>query len=412
MCVVLLQITLITCQNGVGRQGNEVEDLTADSDFRSVKLQWRFWSDPAPQGFHITFCEISPWVRANENCFERHLLAGKRRALNGHDSLIADGRGLYEAVLFDLRMLTNYTVSVEPMTTKAIPLVLKKKHANRARLYSPEKVFVTTKGFTAHATNCLANSSDIVVHTGPHFGGKIAVEGSIEERCSLFGNRSSSQDTYTLRIKHSLCGSKTVNNSRIDTVVVVHESSNVVTHNSRRFLVQCSFIPETFTIKATFNIPEELEKKNNFNFKELEQALQNLDSNDVFTYEHYKQNHVKDSRILAEQAPAMQKNVGGYESQMIGLLIIVIALVIIVIIVIGLIVWWYVNNSRRRNRNPDIETVSTSGSSCMTFQGDGDALMRANTALQNDTHTLPKNMNPFLGAQVALVSLKPVRDLY
>ena len=51
------------------------------------------------------------------------------------------------------------------------------------------------------------------MHTGPYFGGKISVEGAGEEDaalCARFGNRSSSQATYTLAIDHQLCGSKII----------------------------------------------------------------------------------------------------------------------------------------------------------------------------------------------------------
>ncbi len=54
-----------------------------------------------------------------------------------------------------------------------------------------------------------------------------------------------------------------------------------------------------------FNVPQENDEKKNFNFKQLEEALKNFDSNDVYTYDHYKENHVKDSRMSSEQAQSV-----------------------------------------------------------------------------------------------------------
>ncbi|GFW52779.1 uncharacterized protein TNCV_2393581 [Trichonephila clavipes] len=401
-----------------------VHDLISQTEFRSVKLQWRYSAPKEPIGFIIYLCELTAWARSTEDCFERHLLLGKPNSLNGYDSLTTDGRGLYQASLFGLRMLTNYSVSVQPMDEQN-QVFAPNTEGRRANMQANERILVRTKGFSAYATNCLANSSDIVVHTGPYFGGKIAVEGSTDERCCLYGNRSSSQDNYTLKIDHQICGSRTVNDSRIDTVVVVHESSSVVTHNSRRFLVQCSFLPETFTIKAAFNVPQESEtEKKNFNYKQLEDALKNLDSNDIYTYDHYKENHVKDSRMSSEQAQSvLQGSLPGYESQMLSLLIVIIVLIIVIVVVIGFSLWCYIHSHRRRSDSADIETLSTSGSSFMAYHvGDNDALVRQvpcgdssmPVAINEGIYgqTFPRTVNPFLGNQVALVSLKPVKELY
>lgn len=60
-----------------------------------------------------------------------------------------------------------------------------------------------------------------------------------------------------------------------------------------------------------FNIPQETEEKKNFNFRQLEEALKNFDSNnDIYTYDHYKENHVKDSRMSSEQAHSVLQ--GGF----------------------------------------------------------------------------------------------------
>ncbi|XP_054707806.1 uncharacterized protein LOC129217516 [Uloborus diversus] len=410
----------ILCQ---GREdgSKEVYDLTSETDFRSVTLHWRYEKYPPPIGFFVTLCEVTPWSRNNNaDCFERHLLLGKRNALVAHDNVVEEGNGQYRAVLFGLRMLSNYSISVNPMEEQNRLGGFTSTGTRRANLHPADKILITTKGFSAYARNCLANSSEIVVLSGPHFGGKIAVEGSSDERCALYGNRSSPQDTYVLKIDHKMCGSQTVNDSRIDTVVVVHESSSVVTHNSRRFLVQCNFLPETFTIKAAFNVPQESGDKRNFNYKQLEEALKNVDSNDVFTYEDYKQNHVKDSRMSSEQVQSvLHGGPPGYESQMLSLLVVIIVLIIVIVLVIGLGLWCYLSAHRRRTDSADIETLSTSGSSFMACHvtGDGDALVQTppphlgGLPHRDDVYsqTFPRT---FYGNQVALVSLKPVKELY
>ncbi|KAG8176222.1 hypothetical protein JTE90_008126 [Oedothorax gibbosus] len=434
---VLLLVLLAITGGTHGLSGsfyNGVEDLVSEPGFRSLKLKWRYSQQENPRppiGFIIKLCEQIPRQRWEDvECFERHLLLGRGNSLGGYDTLESDGRGRFEATLQGLRMLTNYSVDVEAMEdhnrVDSFPVVPSDGRRENLRLKDHQMV-VKTKGFSAHATNCLANSSDIVVSSGPYFGGKIAVEGSADPRCSVFGNRSSPQDTYTLKIDHRLCGSKTVNDSRIDTVVVVHESSSVVTHNSRRFLVQCAFLPETFTIKAAFSVPKQESEasKKNFQYRQLEEALKHADSssNDLFTYDQYKGlNHVKDSRMSSEQgrSSVVQGQVPGYESQMLSLLVVVIVLIIVIIMVIGFSLWCYIHAHRRRSESADIDTLSTSGSSFMAYHigQDGDALVRAgaNSPMPYSDalygHTFPRPINNFLGNQVALVSLKPVKELY
>lgn len=41
---------------------------------------------------------------------------------------------------------------------------------------------------SAKATNCLADSSEVIVETGPYFGGRISVEDSSIPGCFIKGN--------------------------------------------------------------------------------------------------------------------------------------------------------------------------------------------------------------------------------
>lgn len=133
----------------------------------------------------------------------------------------------YEAQVFDLRALTNYTFQVQvsrfaheletdPEPAKRWqPEQHDRSQAARRLSLSNQKGNgllgrVETKPFGAEATKCLADVSEVVVNTGRYFGGRISVEDSLDPRCNLLGNRSSEQTTYLFRIDHQICDSKIV----------------------------------------------------------------------------------------------------------------------------------------------------------------------------------------------------------
>lgn len=107
---------------------------------------------------------------------------------------------------------------------------------------------------SARATQCLPHASIIEVSTGPYFGGRIAVEAADGERCALDGEPTSPRDVYTLRINHTECGSQ-VNETTVATFVIVQENLPILTHSTRRFLVLCSYQPETLTVRAGISLP-------------------------------------------------------------------------------------------------------------------------------------------------------------
>lgn len=51
------------------------------------------------------------------------------------------------------------------------------------------------------------------------------------------------------------------NNSRIEAMVIVHENKEILTHNSKRYLVVCTFAPESYTLTASVSVPNHLLKK-------------------------------------------------------------------------------------------------------------------------------------------------------
>ena len=94
--------------------------------------------------------------------------------------------------------------------------------------------------------------SEVEVSTGPYFGGRITVEssdGAKTENCSVGGDATSAKDTYTLRIEHKTCGSS-VNRTTVATFILVQETLPILTHSTRRFVVLCTFQPETLTVRA------------------------------------------------------------------------------------------------------------------------------------------------------------------
>jgi hypothetical protein len=114
-----------------------------------------------------------------------------------------------------------------------------------------------TKPFQAEALKCLANSSEVLINTGRYFGGRISVESQpFDSRCQLVGNKSSSQTSYLFRIDHEICRSKIIDSNRIETMILVHENKDIITHNTARFLVQCNVMQKSFTVKASVSLPK------------------------------------------------------------------------------------------------------------------------------------------------------------
>lgn len=142
-------------------------------------------------------------------------------------------------------MSTNYSFEVRP---------LQLRHNSQYTKDYGKTIIVPTRGFSAKANLCLPNISEVEVSTGPYFGGKIAVEssdGTKADNCSIGGNVTSAKDTYILRIEHKTCGS-TVNRTTVSTFILVQETLPILTHSTRRFVVLCTFQPETLTVRAGY----------------------------------------------------------------------------------------------------------------------------------------------------------------
>nr|CAD7200325.1 unnamed protein product [Timema douglasi] len=203
----------------------------------------------------------------------------------GHEVVSASTKyRAYSVIISGLRMSTNYSFEVRPVDRKGYDdtdddhkdskmlskrIVLPTRGCESEHRYFLEllsyndarEVFygnvpqIFQVHVSARATRCLPQASEVEVLTGPHFGGRIAVEAAEGgERCAVDGDPDSARDTYILRIDHKACGTH-VNETTVATFVIVQENLPILTHSTRRFLVLCTFQPETLTVRAGINLP-------------------------------------------------------------------------------------------------------------------------------------------------------------
>ncbi|XP_049854081.1 uncharacterized protein LOC126335153 [Schistocerca gregaria] len=243
--LILLMLTMVPQAAGstpeVGTGLYEVRHLVAQPDFREVRLRWETdGGAPESLGFLVHYCELQPWgaYRCKVKAVDG---GGGREAVQG-----GPGGGrvrLFSSVVSGLRMDTNYTFEVRPAAPQGA--------AAKAR---GQTIAVATRGFSARATLCLPEASEVEVVTGPHFGGRVAAEGAAGSRCSLDGDARSARAVYVLRVDHAACGGAR-NATAVTTYVTVQESAAILTHSTRRFLVICSFQPDTLTVRAGIRLP-------------------------------------------------------------------------------------------------------------------------------------------------------------
>ncbi|KRT86108.1 hypothetical protein AMK59_733, partial [Oryctes borbonicus] len=220
-----------------GDVNTDVKNLVGEPDYRKVRL---YWNSPVipPNGFQVKYCELQSW--GAQRCRTKSV---KEPSVRPNDIDVGDDLQTFETEVDGLRMATTYTFEIKQGGRE-----------DRSDNKNQNLIVIPTKGFSAKATQCLPETSDIEVSTGPYFGGRIAVEATDGERCAIDGDINSPKDTYTLRINHQECGSQ-VNETTVSTFVLVQENLPILTHSTRRFLVLCSFQPETLTVRAGLNLP-------------------------------------------------------------------------------------------------------------------------------------------------------------
>ncbi|KAJ3633985.1 hypothetical protein MTP99_010897 [Tenebrio molitor] len=216
-----------------------IKNLSGEPDYRQVRLHWEV-DDDSQSDFQIRYCELQTW--GAQRCRTQSVTGSE-------ENDVEDDAKIYTADVKGLRMATTYSFEVRNG---------KEQGEREDRAEGDDKnqniIVIPTKGFSAKATQCLPHASEIEVSTGPYFGGRIAVEAADGERCAIDGEAKSPRDTYTLRINHTECGSQ-VNETTVATFVLVQENLPILTHSTRRFLVLCSYQPETLTVRAGINLP-------------------------------------------------------------------------------------------------------------------------------------------------------------
>ncbi|XP_008483627.2 uncharacterized protein LOC103520317 [Diaphorina citri] len=223
----------------------------------------------------------------------------------------------YSVVINGLRMATNYSFHVRPLDSK--------KSSSTKGL--GKKIIVSTMGFSAKASLCLPDTSEVEVSTGPYFGGRIAVEGADgapiqSDACSVGGDVTSPRDSYILRIDHKLCASK-VNRTAVQTYILVQENLPILTHSTRRFLVLCTFQPETLTVRAGINLPQQNQNHH-----------QNGQSS---VYTEDSENDIQASPLLRQQHITHRYDQAESEARMVLMTIFVLS----GLVGVGLIAWWF-----------------------------------------------------------------------
>lgn len=159
---------------------------------------------------------------------------------------------VYKMMVKNLRMATKYSFKVRPQKQG------ESEKSARAESFSTkdvneQSIIIPTKGFSAIATKCLPSESEILIETGPFFGGKIISENG---QCGIDGDSKDDRESYTLRIDHEKCGSQVSQDDlTVETYITVQENSGILTHSTRRFLVVCTFQPDTLTVRARLALP-------------------------------------------------------------------------------------------------------------------------------------------------------------
>lgn len=422
---------------------HDVEHLEVQASYRTARLRWQYRHLPEPLAFRVQICELLPWLPKNgPRCRVRRLsLRGQPAEDQGDgvprslDLLRKSSKAGYEALIGDLRLLTNYSVSVEPdFSSEAdanailygagpppLPQADAASEAEQDRRFpmvTSEYALMTTKGFSARAERCLANASRVVVSTGPFFGGKIAVEDSNDDSCQLFGDPSSPQDAYTLDIDHKRCGSRLVNGSKMETNIIVHENRDIITHNTRRYLVVCSFLPDTYTITASVNLPVVRGKKKSHVATHTKvpgglllanaRLETSTDQNEVFTYQRYKDSNVRDSRIAAEQrsSTTLESDADHAGTHITGSMALALLLATTGLVgCLAALAWYAASGLQRRQGNAtrrpppsegsDKASLSSSDTNCTSVEASSSEDVEAQSGIESEkVDALPEEADP------------------
>ncbi|XP_075153627.1 uncharacterized protein LOC142227144 [Haematobia irritans] len=259
----------------------EIRSVSGEPNYKSVNLTWEVEFVPSPQdiitnssneieppaAFQLFFCELQSF--GPHRCRSKIVNGTKSPEDNNDDNdleVINKIRQVrqYATQVDNLRMATKYSFHI-----RSIPKHKQlKKVTGRSEVFENEiegndflstnnlggqTIVIPTKGFSAQATRCLPNASEIEVETGPNFGGKIVVDGG---NCGVKGDPNDDKDTYVMRIDHKACGSMVKpETNTVETFITVQENLGIFTHSTRRFVVVCSYQSGMQTVRASFSVP-------------------------------------------------------------------------------------------------------------------------------------------------------------
>ncbi|XP_076058483.1 uncharacterized protein LOC143035501 [Oratosquilla oratoria] len=333
----------------------EVESLWGDGHFRSLTLHWTYGGGINDlSGFLVHFCEDQAWgkYKCRNETFD-HTEA------NEIPTSSESPFHKYEITLLGLRMATNYSIQVVPLPQGVVPVdqgvepvdqdvgdpVAPYRNPQYGRALGRE-IIVQTKGFSARATTCLANSSVVQVYTGPNFGGMISVEDSTDPGCSTHGDKSSKETSYFLTIDHNLCGSQVLNTS-VRTFIMVQENLPILTHSTRRFLVVCNYVPETFTVRAGVSLPDD-DGADDAIFTAVDQSVLEVDPSELFD----AANNIFDSRLSQDVGRALKMSAEQTDNgpELWFHLAVMVILVAAAVVGTSCAIWYFVQHSRTRHR--------------------------------------------------------------
>ncbi|XP_045762300.1 uncharacterized protein LOC123865352 [Maniola jurtina] len=345
----ILQITFVSPIAEI-EGDDEVLHLIGEPDFRDVRLRWEYGkteeSDPRKLlAFQIHYCELQAWgqyrcrTKVLDNVKEDRSAKVIVETTTAKSAVPSVKRGrTYTSYITGLRMATTYSFEVRPVRRDARDLA--DPHSIGSKI-----IIVPTKGFSARATQCLPHASEVEVSTGPYFGGRIAVEAADggPERCSIQGNPNSAQDAYILRIHHDECGSE-VNDTTVATYVIVQENLPILTHSTRRFLVICTYKPETLTVRAGINLPK----------ANPGDVLVETKSHGIV--EPYDDQELNDNRLQPARLEARKEET---QQSMFGEITLVMFLVVAAFGGVALLIWKMVPQAGKTMDNISISTVSS-----------------------------------------------------
>jgi len=282
--VLAVHCLLYTTVKSVPSLDAEITSVESVPGFQDVLLSWTMdytnkfparWTSVLGKQvvwFRVRYCEIQVW--GEHHCKAKII----RRKKNNK---------IFQQKITELKMNTDYNFYLSYFNSKEeIEEYLKTLPSKRMRFGRKEKQLkVSTKGFSATASDCSPDKTIVEVKTGPNFDGRIGAEGSLHPSCNFQGS-GGDKDVYTLTIDHKLCGT-TMNGTTAWTYIVVQENLPILTHTTKRFQVICKLlVQDTYTVKTGFILPGSSNVRLPSTDRSIERSARNLIQGDIPRHEY------------------------------------------------------------------------------------------------------------------------------